>query len=107
MSLRKKECLGVAKILIANTFDELVEMDFVDYGDYATFFAHSIYFCAFLCHYFLGAKKKEEQTAEMAKESAISERISFFATPGIMGIMMVGKDSRFIGGISPRLLYIS
>ena len=27
----------VAKIPIANTFNELVEMDFVDYVDYATF----------------------------------------------------------------------
>ena len=29
--------VGVAKIPIANTFNELVEMDFVDYGGYATF----------------------------------------------------------------------
>ena len=28
---------GVAKIIIANTSDELVEMDFADYGDLATF----------------------------------------------------------------------
>ena len=27
----------VAKIPIANTFNELVEMDFVDYGDHAAF----------------------------------------------------------------------
>ena len=28
---------GVSKIRIANTFNELVEMDIVDYGDYADF----------------------------------------------------------------------
>ena len=39
MILRKKECLGgYQKIPIASTFDELVEMDFSDYGDYAAFF---------------------------------------------------------------------
>ena len=43
---------------------------------------------------FLGAKKKEEQTAEMVKSSTISDRIAIFGTPEIL---MAGKDSRFIG----------
>ena len=34
---KRKNVCGVAEIPIANTFDELVEMDFVDYGDFATF----------------------------------------------------------------------
>ena len=37
----------VAKIPIANTFNELVEMDFVDYGDHATFCTSRILFLVF------------------------------------------------------------
>ena len=33
----REGCLGVAKIHIANNFNELVGMDFVDYGGYAAF----------------------------------------------------------------------
>ena len=33
---REREFGGSAKIPIENTFSALVEMDFVDYGDYAT-----------------------------------------------------------------------
>ena len=66
----------VAKIPIANTCSELVEMSFADYGDYATFCTYKILFRVF-GYYFLGAKKKEEQTAEMVRESIILELISF------------------------------
>ena len=47
-------------------------------------------------HHILGSKKKEEQTAEIAEESIISEWVSFWGSPEIM---MVGEDSSFIGGI--------
>ena len=67
----------VAKIPIANTFSELVEMDFVDYGDHATFLRIQDTFSRFSVVIFLGTKKKAEQTAEMVKESVISEWIAF------------------------------
>ena len=62
-----------AKIPISNTFNELVEMDFVDYGDRAAFLHIRDAFSRSPVIIFLGAKKKEEQTAEMAKENVISE----------------------------------
>ena len=67
----------VEKIPIANTFSELVGMDFVDYGDRAAFLRIRDTFSRFSAIIFSGAKKKEEQTAEMAKESAISEYVAF------------------------------
>ena len=41
-------------------------------------FLHPGYLCAFHFHNFLGAKKKEEQTAEMAEGSVISDRDAFW-----------------------------
>ena len=67
----------VAKIPIANTFIELVEMDFADYGIHAAFLHIQDTFSSFSVVIFMGTKKKEEQTAEMVKERAISERIAF------------------------------
>ena len=68
----------VAKILIANTLNGLVAMDFVGYGDYSTFLHIRDTFSRFSAIIFLGDKKKGEQTAEMVKESVISEWIPFF-----------------------------
>ena len=86
----------VSKIPIANTFSELVEMDFVDYGDHATFLHIQDTFSRFSVIFFLGTKKREEQTAEMVREAMISNWIAVFGTPGIL---LVGKDKRFIGKI--------
>ena len=85
----------VAKIPIANAFSELVEMDFVGYGDLATSLHIQDAFSRFSAIAFLGTKRNEEQTAEMAKESAISDRVAVLGAPEIM---MVGIDSRFTGG---------
>ena len=49
---------------------------------FCQFPAHSGRFFTFLGHYFSGTKKKEEQTAEMVKESAISEWVAFFWDTG-------------------------
>ena len=57
----------VAEIPIANTPNELVEMDSVDYGDFATFRHIRGTFFTFRGHHFMGTKKKEEQTAEMGR----------------------------------------
>ena len=84
------------KIPIANTSNELVGVDFVDYGDLATFLHIRDNFSRFSAIVFLGTKK-EERTAEMVRESAISNRMAVFGTPGITA---VGKDSRFTGGLS-------
>ena len=52
----------VAKIPTANTFDELVEMDFVDYGIMQPVSTFGILFRVSL-PLFLGDKQKAEQTA--------------------------------------------
>ena len=64
-----------AKIPIADTFNELVEMDFVDYGDLATSLHIQVVFLRFSAIVFLGANK-EEQTAEMLKAGAISDWVA-------------------------------
>ena len=61
----------VSKIPIASTFDELVEMCFADYGDFATFLRIQATFSRFSAIILRGANKKEEQTAEMVREKAI------------------------------------
>ena len=94
----------VAKIPISNTFGELAEMDFSDYGDYAAFLHIQDTFSRFSVIILLGANKKEEQTAGMVKQSLISDRVAIFGTPEIL---MVGKDSRFIGGFFSRFLHIA
>ena len=67
----------VVKILIANNSNELVEMDFADYGGQATFLRIRDTFSRSPFITFMGTKRKEEQTAEMMKEHVISERIDF------------------------------
>ena len=83
----------VAKIPIVNTSDELVAMGFFIAGTWGLFCTFEILSHDFRRLRFLGTKKKEEQTAEMVRVSAISNWMAVFGTPGIM----VGKDSRFIG----------
>ena len=51
----------VAKIPIAYTFDELVEMDFADYGDYAIFLQIQDTISRFPVINFPGAQKKGEK----------------------------------------------
>ena len=46
-------------------------MDFVDYGDHATFLHIQGAFSRFSMVIFLGAKKRDEQTAEMVGEAMI------------------------------------
>ena len=46
---------------------------------------------------FLGAKKREEQTAEMVREAAISNWLAIYGAPEIL---IADKDRRCIGGIS-------
>ena len=70
----------VAKIPISDTFDELVGMDFVDYGGGATFLHIRDTFSRFSA-IILRGEEKGERTAEMVKESAISDRISIFGDP--------------------------
>ena len=93
----KKERMfaGLDKIPRSDTLNELAGMDFADYGDSATSPHIHDTFSRFSAIVFLGAKKKEEQTAEMAG-GVISDWVAVFGTPEIM---MVGKDSRFIGGV--------
>ena len=88
----------VARTPIANTFSELVEMDIVDYGDYAAFLHIRANFSRFRAAIFTGAKKKGEQTAEMARVEAISNCL---AASGAPVIIVADKDSRSpCGGFS-------
>ena len=69
-------------------------MDFADYVDLATFLNIRDTFQDFRRLCFMN--KKEEQTAEMVRESVISNRMAVFGAPGIM---VVDMDSVFIGRI--------
>ena len=51
----------VAKIFTANTFNGLVEMDFVDYGDLSTFMHIRDTFSRFSAIAFLGTKRKRNK----------------------------------------------
>ena len=79
---------------ISNTPSELVKMDFADNADHSTFLHTRDTFSRFPAIIFSGAKMKEGQTAEMVKESVISEWVSFFGAPEIT---MADKDPRFTG----------
>ena len=65
----------------------------LDCGDLSTFLHIHDAFSRFSVIVYSGAKKKEEQTADMVNESAISDWAAVFGAPEIM---MVGQDSRFI-----------
>ena len=86
----------MAKIPISNAFSELVEMDFVDYGDLSTFLRIRATFSRFSAIMFLWAKKQEEQTAEMVRGVMISNWLAVFGAPAIM---VADKDSGFIGEV--------
>ena len=62
-----------AKIPTANAFSELVGMDFAEYGDLGNPLHIQDLFSRFSVTSFLGAKKKEEQTARAVQGSAISD----------------------------------
>ena len=66
------------EIPIANNFNELAEMDFADYGDRAAYLHIRDTFPRFSAITLNGDKKKEEQTAEMAKEMRLRGWIGFF-----------------------------
>ena len=88
---------GVAAIPIANTSDELADVDFLGYGDFATFLRIQDTFSHFSAIVLRGvSKKKEEQTAEMVRGKVIPNWLAVFGAPRII---VVDKDSRFIGGI--------
>ena len=77
-------------------------MDFVDYGDFATFLHIQATFFTFLSDHFYvwvgggPSKQKEQQTEEIARWKVISSWLSVFGEPGIIA---VGTDSRSIGEI--------
>ena len=71
----------VAKIPISNTFSELVEMGFVEYGDYSAFLHIQDAFSRFSVSAFPGEEEKGEQTAEMGRGAAISHWLAAFWAP--------------------------
>ena len=71
-------------------------MDFVDYGGHATFLHIQDTFSRFSVIRFLGAKKRDEQTAEMVRETVISNWLAVFGAPEIL---IADKDKRFIGKV--------
>ena len=83
----------VAKIPIANTLSELAEMDFEDYGDYATFLHIQDTSSLFSVAVFIGDKKMAK-TAGMVSETAILHWLSVFGAPDIL---IVYKDMGCIG----------
>ena len=92
----------VAKIPIANTFSELVEMHFADYGDYAAFLHIRDTFARFRVSVFIREKEKGDRTAEMSCGSEIPNWLAVFGAPGIL---VVRKDMGvFRGNISELLL---
>ena len=80
---KRERTFGIlAKIPIANTFSELVEMDFVDYGDHAAFLRIRDAFSRCPLAVFVGTEEKGGgQTAEIARETAIFHRLSVSGRP--------------------------
>ena len=78
-----------ATIPIANTINELVEMDFVECGDYSAFLYMQDAFSLFSVVVRIGSKKKGERTSEMVLETVISHWLAAF---GALGIFIVGGD---------------
>ena len=75
----KKECLeGGPKFQLLTHLANLAEMDSAYYGDYAAFLHIQETISRFSVGVFTGAKKKDGQTAEMARESAISQWLAVF-----------------------------
>ena len=78
---------GVAKIPVVNTFNELVEMDFSDYGDFPRSCAFRKLFRARLS--FL--RGGEGQSAGMVR-GGVPNWVAAFGAPGII---VAGNDSIF------------
>ena len=88
---------GAARTPISNTFNELVEMDFVDYGGYAAFLQIQDAFVAISCIGFLWAQGKGRPNCINGPRVGYFELVSgVFGAPGII---VVDKDSRSTGGI--------
>ena len=86
----------VAKIPIANTSDELAEMDFANYGDFAAFLRiQGDFVSLFSAIISMGAQKKEAHAAEMVRGKVVPNWLAVFGAPGII---VADKDSEFIGG---------
>ena len=86
----------VAKIPIANTFNELVEMDFADYGGSCDIFAHPGYFSRFSAIVFFRNEEKVRTNSGNGQGAMISNWVAVFGAPEIL---MMGKDKRFTGWI--------
>ena len=85
----------VAKIPIANNFNELAEMDFVDYGGQATFLHIRDTCSRFPAITFTGNKEKGRTNGRNGERNVISEWISFFfGTPEIGGRLSCLTNSR-------------
>ena len=96
---KKDECVQermfriVAEIPMTNTFSDLVELNFVDYGGYAAFLHIHDTFSRFSVAVFIGAKKDVGHTSEMALDTAIAHGYSAFGAPDIW---IVYKDMGII-----------
>ena len=84
----------VAKIPIANTFGELAEMDFADYGDCAAFLRIRDAFPRFPAIVLRWLKRKKNKRQKWFGKKATRNRSATFGAPGII---VVDKESRFIG----------
>ena len=93
---KKERMFGRVAIPIANTSNELVEMDFAGYGDFVAFLNARGSFSRLHAAIFTGTKKKEEQTAEMVRLKEIPNWSAAFGAPEII---VVDKDARFTGGL--------
>ena len=78
------------------SFGELAEMDFADYGDFATFVRIRGNFHVSRLLLLWGGTKKEGRVAEMVLANVMPNWLAVFGAPRII---VVDKDSRFIGGI--------
>ena len=94
MNLSKKGYVRVAQIPISKNHNGLAEMDFVNYGDEATFLHLQGACPKYYTISFTGDKKKKDQTADKAARAVLANWISLFGTPGTI---LAAKASRFIG----------
>ena len=85
-----------AKFPTYNTFSECVDMDFVDFVDTPSFYTSKTHF-RYSPHRYLRGEEKGGQTAGMFRVVAIPNWLSVFGAPGII---VVGRDLRFVGEIS-------
>ena len=80
-----------------------VEMDFVDYGDFATSVRTQDASSRFSVIVFMGGKK-EEQTSEMVRGSVIPNWSAAFGAPEIMATC---GNFRFVGGVFRNFVLIA